>query len=176
MTQDIRDEIPDTAVQATGPSAYEQVAAWLQANDMSYSENPKGRCFALRITCEHADFQVTIDAADELPDARLLVLAWSPVRVPEARRPAVADLLARVNRSTWIGCMALDSNDGVVSVRIALPIDDGALTERQLEHVFYSTVNLADRYLPGVCATAFGGVAPDLAFEMGQAPAREGLQ
>ena len=176
MTQDIRDELPETAVQAAEVSVFEQVAAWLQANDMSYSENPEGRYFALRITGEHADFQMTIDAAGELPDARLLVLAWYPVRVPEARRPAVADLLARINRSTWLGCMALDSNDGVVSVRTALPVDDGALTERQLEHVFYSTVNLADRYLPGVCATAFGGAVPDLAFEMGQAPAPAGLQ
>ena len=176
MTQDIRDELPDTAVQAAEVSVCEQVAVWLQANDMSYSENPEGRYFALRVTGEHADFQMTIDAAGELPDARLLVLAWYPVRVPGARRPAVADLLARINRSTWLGCMALDSNDGVVSVRTALPVDDGALTERQLEHVFYSTVNLADRYLPGVCATAFGGAVPDLAFEMGQAPAREGLQ
>ena len=176
MTQDIRDELPDTTVQAIGSSIFEQVAAWLQANDMNYSEKSEGRYFALRITGEHADFQATIDAAGELPDARLLVLAWYPVRVSEARRPAVADLLARINRSTWLGCMALDSNDGVVSVRIALPIDDGVLTERQLEHVFYSTVNLADRYLPGVCATAFGGAVPDLAFEMGQAPAREGLQ
>lgn len=176
MTQDIRDELPGTAVQAAEVSVFEQVAAWLQANDMSYSENPEGRYFALRVTGEHADFQMTIDAAGELPDARLIVLAWYPVRVPGARRPAVADLLARINRSTWLGCMALDSNDGVVSVRTALPVDDGALTERQLEHVFYSTVNLADRYLPGVCATAFGGAVPDLAFEMGQAPAREGLQ
>lgn len=176
MTQDIRDELPDTGVQTAEVSVFEQVATWLQANDMSYSENPEGRYFALRVTGEHADFQMTIDAAGEQPDARLLVFAWYPVRVPEARRPAVADLLARINRSTWLGCMALDSNDGVVSVRTALPVDDGALTERQLEHVFYSTVNLADRYLPGVCATAFGGVVPDLAFEMVQAPAREGLQ
>ena len=176
MTQDIRDELPETAAQAAEVSVFEQVAAWLQANDMSYSENPEGRYFALRVTGEHADFQMTVDAAGELPDARLLVRAWYPVRVPGARRPAVADLLARINRSTWLGCMALDSNDGVVSVRTALPVDDGALTERQLEHVFYSTVNLADRYLPGVCATAFGGAVPDLAFEMGQAPAREGLQ
>ena len=176
MTQDIRDELADTGLQAVEVSVFEQVAAWLQANDMSYSENPEGRYFALRVTGEHADFQMTIDAPGEQPDARFLVLAWYPVRVPEARRPAVADLLARINRSTWLGCMALDSKDGVVSVRTALPVDDGALTERQLEHVFYSTMNLADRFLAGICATAFGGVAPDLAFEMGQAPSREGLQ
>ena len=176
MTQNIRNDLPDGTVQATRSSVFEQVAAWLQANDMHYSENPEERYFALRMTGDRAEFQMTVDAAGELPDARLLVFAWYPVRVPDALRPVVAELLARINRSIWLGCMALDSSDGIVSVRTALPVDDGTLTERQLEHVFYATMNLADRYLPSVCATAFGGVEPDLAFEMGQAPAREGLQ
>ena len=75
MTQDIRDELPDTAVQAIGSSVFEQVAVWLQANDMSYSENPEGRYFAMRVTGEHADFQMTIDAAGELPDACIVIIS-----------------------------------------------------------------------------------------------------
>jgi hypothetical protein len=72
--------------------------------------------------------------------------------------------------------MVLNLGEGEVGMRTVLPVHDGIMTERQLEHVFYSTVNLTDRDLAGVCATAFGGVAPDLTFEIGQAPAREGLQ
>ena len=176
MTQDIRDDIPDAAVQAASPDIYEQVAAWMQANDMSYSENPEGRWFSLRFAGDHADYRMIIDTADEPKGSKLLVYAYYPVRVPEPRRGAVAELLARINGSVWMGCFALDARDGEVSVRTALPIDDGMLTERQLEHVFFSNLSAADRHLPGICATAFGGVAPDLAFELGQAPAREGLQ
>lgn len=176
MTQDIRDDLPDTAVQAAAPDIYEQVAAWMQANDMSYNENPEGRWFSLRFSGDNADFCMVIDTAEEAKGPKLLVFAYYPVRVPEARRGAVAELLARINGSVWLGCFALDARDGEVSVRTALPIDDGILTERQLEHVFFSSLSAADRHLPGICATAFGGVAPDLAFELGQVPAREGLQ
>ena len=176
MTQDIRDETTDTTEQTTGSDIYEQVAAWMQANDMSYSENPEGRWFSLRFAGDHADFRMIIDTADEPKGSKLLVYAYYPVRVPEARRGAVAELLARINGSVWLGSFALDARDGEVSVRTSLPVDDGILTERQLEHIFFANLNIADRHLPGICATAFGGVAPDLAFEMGQAPAREGLQ
>lgn len=176
MTQNIRDETPGAAVQAAGSDIYEQVAVWMQANDMSYSENSEGRWFELRFSGDHADFRMIIDTADEAKGPKLLVWAYYPVRVPEARRGAVAELLARINGPIWLGCFALDARDGEVSVRTALPIDDGILTERQLEHVFFANLSAADRHLPGICATAFGGVAPDLAFEMSQAPARQDLQ
>ena len=176
MTHDIRDDSPETITGTRAASAYEQVATWMQANDMSYSENPEQGWFSLRYTCDNADFRIIIDVADEPKGPKLLVYAYFPVRVPEARRAVVADLLARINHSIWLGCLAIDQRDGEVSVRTAMPVDDGSFTEAQLEHLFFCTLNVADRRLPGVCAVAFGGVAPDVAFEMGQVPAREGLQ
>jgi hypothetical protein len=176
MTEKIHDDGPDTAVQPALSGIYEQVAAWMQANDMTYAEDPEGRWFSLRYTCDNADFRIIIDVSDEPKGPKLLIFAFYPVRVPEARRAAVAELLSRINGSIWLGCLALDVRDGEVSVRTAMPIDDGTLTEGQLEHLFFTTLNLADRHLPGVCAAAFGGVAPDVALEMGQVPARESLQ
>lgn len=176
MTRKIRDDAPDIAVQPGLSGIYEQVAAWMQGNDMTCSENPEGRWFALRYTCDNADFRMVIDVADEPKGPKLLIFACYPVRVPETRRAVVAELLSRINGSIWLGCLALDARDGEVSVRTAMPIDDGTLTEGQLEHLFFTTLNLADRHLPGVCAVAFGGVAPEIAFEIGQAPARENLQ
>jgi hypothetical protein len=176
MTHDIRDDSPEAITGACAASAYEQVAAWMQANDLSYSENPEQGWFALRYTCDNAEFRMIIDVADEPKGPKLLVHAYFPVRIPEARRTAVADLLARINHSIWLGSLTIDFRDGEVSVRTAMPVDDGNFTEGQLEHLFFSTLNLAERRLPGVCAVAFGGVTPGLAFEMGQAPAREGLQ
>jgi hypothetical protein len=176
MTNDIRDDSPETIDGTRAASAYEQVAAWMQANDMSYSENAEQGCFSLHYTCDNADFRIIIDVADEPKGPKLLVFAYFPVRVPEARRAAAADLIARINHSIWLGCLAIDARDGEVSVRTAMPVDDGSFTEGQLEHLFFTTLNLADRRLPGICAVAFGGVAPDVAFEMGQVTAREGLQ
>ena len=65
MTQDIRDHTPDTAVQPGISGIYEQVAAWMQANDLTYGENPEGCFFSLRYSCDHGDFRVIIDVADE---------------------------------------------------------------------------------------------------------------
>jgi hypothetical protein len=176
MTQDIRDDSPESIAGTRTASAFEQVAAWLQANDMSYSENTEQGWFSLRYTCDNADFRMVIDVADEPRGPKLLVYAYVPVRVPEARRPAVAELLARINHSVWLGCLAIDARDGEVSVRTSMPVDDGTFTEAQLEHLFFCTLSIAERRIAGILAVAFGGVAPDLAYEMGEAPAREGLQ
>lgn len=135
MTRKIRDDAPDIAVQPGLSGIYEQVAAWMQANDMTYSENSEGRWFSLRYTCDNADFRMVIDVADEPKGPKLLIFAYYPVRVPEMRRAVVAELLSRINGAIWLGCLALDVRDGEVSVRTAMPIDDGTLTEGQLEHL-----------------------------------------
>jgi hypothetical protein len=86
MTQDIRDDVHNIDVQPAVVGIDEQVAAWLQANVMRYSESPEGRWFSLRITGEYAGFQMTIDAAGESQDARLLF--WPGTRSVFLRRGA----------------------------------------------------------------------------------------
>lgn len=57
-----------------------------------------------------------------------------------------------------------------------MPLEEGDFTDKQLEHLFYSNLALANRYLTGVYGAAFGSVTPELAMEMAQLPGKESLQ
>ena len=105
-----------------------------------------------------------------------LIYSYYPIRIPESRRPAVAELLSRINIAIWLGCFAMDWRDGEVSIRTSMPVADGEFTDQQLERLFYANLGLADRHLSGVCAVAFGNVPPALAIELAEVPPKEGLQ
>ena len=105
-----------------------------------------------------------------------MIYSYYPIRVPEIRRPLVAELLSRINNAIWLGCFAMDWRDGEVSVRTSMPVADGEFTDLQIERLFYANLGLTDRHLSGICGVAFGDVLPALALEMGQTPPREVLQ
>ena len=59
---------------------------------------------------------------------------------------------------------------------MAIPLEENDFTGKQLEHLFYGNLALANRYLAGAYGAAFGNVTPEVALEMAQVPCKEGLQ
>ena len=155
---------------------FERVAVWLQANDLVYADYPDSHYFSLRYTGDAGEWRVIIDVGDGGHGPQLLIYSYYPIRIPESRRPAVAELLSRINIEIWLGCFAMDWKDGEVSIRTSMPVADGEFTDQQLERLFYANLGLADRHLSGVCAVAFGNVPPALAIELAEVPPKEGLQ
>ena len=70
----------------------------------------------------------------------------------------------------------MDWSDGELRIRTAMPLEQGNFTDMQLEHIFYGNLALANRYLAGVCGSAFGNVTPEVALELAQVPCKESLQ
>ena len=86
------------------------------------------------------------------------------------------ELFTRINWGLPIGGFEMDWSDGEVRVRTAMPLEQGDFTDKQFDHLFYSNLALADRYLAGIYGTAFGNVTPEMALEMATVPAKEELQ
>ena len=155
---------------------FDRVAAWLDSNDLEYADFPDGQFFSLRYTGDHGDWRVIVDVGAGSNGRRLLVYSIYPVRVPEGKRPVVAELFTRINWGLPIGGFEMDWSDGEVRVRTAMPLEQGDFTDKQFDHLFYSNLTLADRYLAGIYGTAFGNVTPEMALEMATVPAKEELQ
>jgi len=176
MTKQSQEHSRDGNESETGEQPFERVGTWLQANDFAYSEHPEGHYFSLRYTGTAGDWRVIIDVSADNQDPQLLIFSYYSIRVPESRRPVVAELMARINNSVWLGCFAMDWSDGEVSIRTSMPIADGVFTDQQLERLFYANIGLADRHLAGVCGVSFGNITPAVALEVGQTPPKEMLQ
>lgn len=159
-----------------GNGIFERVAAWLDSNELEYADYPDGQFFSLRYTGDHGDWRVIVDVGAGSNGRRLLVYSIYPVRVPEGKRPVVAELLTRINWGLPTGDFEMDWGDGEVRVRTAMPLEQGDFTDKQLEQLFYSNLALANRYLAGIYGAAFGNVSPEVALEMATVPAKEELQ
>ena len=83
-----------------------------------------------------------------------------PLRVPEAQRPMIAELLARINYGLNIGNFELDMNDGEIRYKTSIDVEGGELTSRMAETVIAINISTTDRYFPSFTDVMYAGVAP----------------
>jgi hypothetical protein len=81
-------------------------------------------------------------------------------KVPEERRPAVAEYITRVNYGTAMGNFEMDYADGEVRYKTSIDVKDATLTEGLVKQIVYSNVLLVDQFLPGLRAVVEEGLAP----------------
>lgn len=122
---------PEKTENFDGPSGeqgiFERVAVWLQANDLIYVDYPDSHYFSLRFTGNAGDWRVIIDVSEGSHGPQILIYSYYPIRIPESRRQAVAELLARINNAIWLGRFAIDWRDGEVSIRTSMLVPESAI-------------------------------------------------
>jgi hypothetical protein len=87
MTKHFPENVQDIGDGGLERRFFERVAAWLQANGLTYAEYPEGQYFSLRYTGDAGDWRVIIDVSDGNQGPQVLIHSYYPVRVPEIRRP-----------------------------------------------------------------------------------------
>lgn len=86
------------------------------------------------------------------PEQQIVLYSICPLRVPENRRPAMAEFLTRANYGLVIGNFEMDYEDGEVRFKTSLDVEDAETTPALLRHIAYANVSSMDRYLPGILA------------------------
>jgi hypothetical protein len=118
--------------------------------------------FRLRFCGRNGDYTMFAHAPEE--PAQILVFTYCPVKVPEERRPLVADYLNRVNYGLVVGCLEMDPSDGEVRSRSTAPIGPGEPGPSVFGPLLDSSFYLIDNWLPGLLRVAFGSVDPATAY------------
>ncbi len=70
--------------------------------------------------------------------------------VPEERRPAMMELLTRINPDVAVGAFELDLDRGNVSFRTSIDVTGDRLTDALLERLIGANVGAFDDYLPAI--------------------------
>ena len=83
-----------------------------------------------------------------------------PVKVPEDKRSAMAEFIARANYGLRIGNFELDFSDGEVRYKSSLDFEDVALESQLIHNAIYPAVQTMDRYLPGLMGVIYGNKMP----------------
>lgn len=100
---------------------------------------------------------------------RLVCYGAHATRVPEHRRRAVAELVARINRIHIVGGFDLDFTDGELRYRIGHILTDQEPTYALVDNLVGYTVGAWDRCHEALMSVAYGNVAPEAALARIQA-------
>jgi hypothetical protein len=132
------------------------------------TSDPDEHLVALELPLEHTTVEFAAAAPPEADHFELAMLL--PVRVPQARRPAVGEFLHRVNWRLKGGGWELDFDTGHVMYHTCQCLDPTqALTECLLRRWFVKLCMVVDWWFQPLMSVAFSNVAATHAFEQGEA-------
>ena len=133
------------------------VRASLDANGYHYQESAE-RWIMLTIRCQRGSYRVMATADDRRSLVRVICAYGS--YVPEARRVAVAEAIARINFELAIGSFDLDFADGELRFRTGVDVEDGTLSTTMVDNMIGFGLHTLDRYHDALMHVAFGGEEP----------------
>ena len=90
-----------------------------------------------------------------------------PDKVPEERRAAVGELLARINYGLIVGNFEIDLTDGEVRFKASVDFGGGEPSVALLKPLVATSLAQFDRWLPALRAVAGGQEEPAPAFQRG---------
>lgn len=87
-------------------------------------------------------------------------------RVPTEKRPAAAELLARINYGLPLGTFEMDFSDGEMCYRTGIDVTGGDLAPEMVASLIAVTVGTVDRYYPAIMSFLWNDMAPEDAVAM----------
>lgn len=132
---------------------------FFQQEDWTYEQLPDLPIFRLGMTGRNGKWVGYAQAREEQDQA--VFYSVCPANVPEDRRMAMAEFMARVNYGLVIGNFEMDFHDGEVRYKTSIDVENDRLTPALVRNMIVLNLQMMDRCLPGIMAVAFGDVAPE---------------
>ena len=112
---------------------------------------------------DHGELRL-VGLCDDLEE-RFVFYAVLPLPCPPDRRPAVAELLTRVNYGMMIGNFELDYDDGEIRYKTSSDLEDVPAHQALLRSGAFCAVTTMDLYRPAIEAVIAGTMAPSEAVD-----------
>lgn len=137
------------------PRLWPVVRAALEERAWRYDEMDGDAALA-RVKGSAANYEVFLSVDERLEVLRCWVML--PVRIAEARRGAVCELLNRINfREVGLGSFELDPEDGQPRWRQALDVEGGLLGTTMVHNVIGAGLTYCDRFWAPIVAVGVAG-------------------
>ncbi len=141
--------------------AFETVERFFQERGWKFTRDSEKQVLRMVVAGDYGQYVCYAHVVDERP----LVLFHSTVsvRVPEEKRPAVAEYLTRANWCLWLGNFEMDYSDGEVRYKTGLDVRDGELTMGMVGVLVFANLQTMDRYFPGMMSVIWSDISPEAA-------------
>ena len=148
-------------------AAYEKLIQHLDDRDVRYLTNGESRSICADFRCDVGSYRIiaAVDAESDL----FQVFGYSPVRVPEGARPAVAETIARANYGLKVGKFEMDVDAGELRFQAAQILTEDSLEESVIDRLLGTTMSMLDMYVPAVLSVVYGNELPKDAIRCAEA-------
>lgn len=132
------------------------VESFLRADDWPYEEVPDSDALVTAVEGRNGTWSCFIHPLED--EHQIVCYARCPVVVPPERRAAAAEYACRANSGLLLGCLEIDLDAGLVSVRTSVDVGDSAVGAGIIGGLLYPNAATMDAYLPGLLMVAGGDV------------------
>jgi hypothetical protein len=139
-------------------SIYNAVVSFFEGENWSFT--PLETEPTLRLAFQGDNGQWTCYAKAREEQGQFIFYSLSPITVPPAKRPAVAEFILRANYGLVIGNFEMHFDEGSFRFKSALLVDPDHLNPDHLRQAIYFNVMLMDKFLPGFMEVIYGNVSP----------------
>jgi hypothetical protein len=108
---------------------------------------------------EHGQWMCYAQAREE--QQQFVFYSVCPTSVPDDKRVAMAEFVARANYGLIIGNFEMDFRDGELRYKTSIDVEGDELTSPLVRSLVYANVAMMDQYLPGILAVLYGGTTPE---------------
>ena len=141
----------------------EAVESYLAKEGWNHQKAQGQDLLEMRVKGANATYRVLVQALEDRDQVVAYVIC--PNNVPEDKRVAAAEFLARANFQILIGSLELDFSDGEVRCKVAMDIEGGTLSHAMVGNMLAFGIRSMDRFFPGLMSVLFANQTPADAFQ-----------
>lgn len=138
-------------------AAYEELVHLLDEREIGYSTGDD-QSVRTDLRGEVASYRIVARVEAELD--LFQVFGYSPMRVPEGCRPAIAEAVARANYGLRLGKFELDLDDGELRFQVVQILTGESVGEEVIDRMIGTTLNMLDMYLPAFLSVIYANELP----------------
>lgn len=146
LTQRISDVLDQEL--SPGKQMFDQVVNFFVSDNWSFTRLQNEPVLYTAIRGQHGEWNCFAQIREE--QEQFVFYSVCPVTVPEEKRIAIAEFLARANSGIVLGNFEMDFEDGEIRYKTSIDVTDDFLSQALIKRLVYANVGMMDEYLPGI--------------------------
>ena len=130
----------------------------LESRGIEWEETPDPEVIRAEVASANGEWTLFVVCREEY--GRCSIYSQAPWTAPETSRPAMAELLARLNYGLALGNLEMDFADGEVRFKTSVDVAGGQLPLAMFDALLDANLAAMDAYLPALDAVRDGRMSP----------------
>ena len=139
------------------------VETYLNSQNWKFNYNSAKGLFTLNMSAKNF---TSVRIVVQINDDSIISYAIAPINVPEEKRQAACEFIARANYGMKVGTLEMDMNDGEIRNRTYIIAKDGLPKLADVEKCVDFSFLVLDHYGKGLLPMIYGNLTPEAAVKL----------